>query len=259
MIDTLEARQGLLSLDLIQPRPDQPRSAFDMDSLVELIESIRAHGILEPLVVRPQGRHYEIVCGERRYRAARELGLAHVPVRAVDIDSDRAFIVAIHENVHRDSLTPIDEARAYQRLLDSGRAASQRKLAQMINVSQARVSQRLALLRLPDEVIGALSIPDGGLTERHARILRMLVNGEDQRDLARRILTEKLTVEQTEAIVETSERRPRRARAHGGWIHERGYRWRSGAQGLELLLRSEDPATQARMLRQLADDLESSS
>src|SRR5438132_1461383 len=100
MVDPLEARQGLLPLNLIVPRADQPRAAFDGDTLDELKDSIRSHGILEPLVVRPREGKFEIVCGERRYRAASELGLGFVPVRAVEMDDDRAFIVAIHENVH---------------------------------------------------------------------------------------------------------------------------------------------------------------
>jgi ParB/RepB/Spo0J family partition protein len=257
MVDPLEARQGLLPLNQIVPRADQPRAAFDGDTLDELKDSIRAHGILEPLVVRPLGGKFEIVCGERRYRAACELALPHVPVRALDLDDDRAFIVAIHENVHRDSLTPIEEARAYERLIRSGRAASQRDLSKLLNVSQARISQRLALLRMPANVIEGLSVPDSGLTERHARILRQLENDRSQADLAHRIMTERLSVDQTAVIVSASSaRRPRRCGAHRGWLAERGYRWRQSDGGLEVHIMNDDPVDQVRLLRTLARRLE---
>lgn len=257
MVDPLEARQGLLPLNLIVPRADQPRAAFDGDTLDDLKDSIRCHGILEPLVVRPVGGKFEIVCGERRFRAAAELGLGFVPVRAVEMDDDRAFIVAIHENVHRDSLTPIDEARAYERLMRSGRAASQRDLSKLLNVSQARISQRLALLRMPDDVIRGLSVPDSGLTERHARILRQLESDRTQAQLARRIMAEGLSVDQTSVIVAASaSRRPRRGGTHRGWLTERGYRYRQSEAGLELHVMTTDPVEQLRLMRQLTSRLE---
>ena len=257
--EAMRARQGLLPLNQIHPRADQPRSQYDHDSLEDLKDSIRAHGILEPLVVRPMGDEFEIVCGERRYRAAKDLGLAYVPVRSIDVDSDRAFLVAIHENVHRDNLTPIDEARAYQRIMDSGQAKSQRHLARLVNVSQARVSQRLALLKMPEDVVRLLSIPGCEFTERHARVLRQLPTPEEQIALVRRIVEEKLTVDQTCALIETgAPKAGRSGSGHRAWFGEAGVRYRTSKRGLEVRLAVTGLPDQIRALRELAERLEAS-
>lgn len=257
--DSARVRQGLLPLHQVHPRPDQPRSQYDFDSLEELKESILCHGILEPLVVRPKNGEFEIVCGERRYRAATDLGLAYVPVRSMDIDAERAFLVAIHENVHRDSLTPIDEARAYQRIMAAGSATSQRELARLVNVSQARISQRLALLSMPEEIVLALSAPGAELTERHARVLRQLTKPEDQCTLVRRIISEKLTVDQTIAIVASSHAsKPRRGGKHSRWTVEHGVRFRASERGLEVQCPATTLTEQVRALRELAARLEAS-
>lgn len=251
--DPARARQGLLPLNVIHPRADQPRSRYDLDSLEELKDSIRSHGILEPLVVRPKGEGFEIVCGERRYRAALDLGLPFVPVRSIEVDDDRAYLVAIHENVHRDSLTPIDEARAYQRVMQNGIAKTQHDVARLVSVSQARVSQRLALLRMPQEIILALSVPGGELTERHARVLRQLPCPDDQCALVRRIIAEKLTVDVTAAIVASANSsRPRRGLAHQGWVMAKGARYRASERGLEVYCEARNTADQVRALRALA-------
>lgn len=260
-VEAVSARQGLLPLSQIHPRPDQPRSQYDFESLEELKESIRCHGILEPLVVRPLNGSFEIVCGERRFRAASDLGLTHVPVRSIDLDAERAFLVAIHENVHRDSLTPIDEARAYERLMNSGTPKSQREVARLVNVSQARISQRLALLQMPAEIVLALSAPGAELTERHARVLRQLPQSEEQCALARRIIAEKLTVDQTIAIVSAASAaagRPRRGGKHSRWTVELGVRFRASERGLEVQCAATSRAEQVRALRALAERLEAS-
>ena len=261
LVDSTTARQGLLPLSQIRPRPDQPRSQYDFESLEDLKDSIRIHGILEPLVVRPLDDRFEIVCGERRYRAAMDLGLPYVPVRSIELDSDRAFLVAIHENVHRDSLTPIDEARAYERLMNAEVPRSQREVARLVNVSQARISQRLALLRMPEEIVLALSAPGAELTERHARVLRQLPCPEEQCALVRRIIAERLTVDQTIAIVSASSvaaGRPRRGGKHNRWTVEQNVRYRASERGLELQCTAATREEQVRALRALADRLEAS-
>lgn len=203
------ARQGVARIETIFTSSLQPRTVFDESALEELKASVRSRGIIEPLIVRPLEHGWELVCGERRYRAALAVGLCEVPVRVLELDDDDAHLMALHENLHRDSLGPIDEARAYRRIMESGRVRSQRALARLLNVGQSRVSQRLALLSMPHEVIAAMACNGQSrpwLTERHAREIRRLRELDDQAALARRVVAEALTVEQTRALVRAGAR-----------------------------------------------------
>lgn len=236
-----------IKLEYLRPSPTQPRKTFDPVALEELKTSIQAHGIVEPLVVRLQDSHYEIVCGERRFRAAQALGLAEVPVNVLELSDEEAFTIGLHENIHRDSLTPVDEARAYRHLLDSGMASTQESVAQIVGISQSRVAQKLALLELPAEVqekvVSKTKAAAGpGLTERHARVLRQVPSPEHQKKLAEQVLNEHLSVSQTEALVKdtvsaknTDPERPRKiAGRKSSWVTIDNARYRSTSTGLSV-------------------------
>ncbi len=201
-------KQSTLRFEWLRTNPAQPRKEFDQEAMETLQASIQAHGILEPLVVRFTGETYEIICGERRFRAARNLGLEEVPVVVREASDQEAFLLAMQENLHRNDLSPLEEARAFQTLLDQGVAASQRELGKLLGITQARISQKLALLEMPEEiqarVITRLSPSTGeaGLTERHVRALRRLTNPSGQTMLADQILEQRLSVAQTEQLVD---------------------------------------------------------
>lgn len=198
--------QSTLKLEWLKPCPEQPRKTFDAAAFEELKVSIRTHGILEPLVVRLRDSHYEIVCGERRYRAACELKLAEVPVTVRELDDTEAYALSLHENIHRDNLSPMDEARAYQRLLNVGIATTQAQIARFAGVTQARVSQMLSLLDMPTEIQEKVTARTkqktaGQLTERHARVIRQLDSPDKQKLLAERVINQALSVSETESLV----------------------------------------------------------
>ena len=137
-----------IPLDLIDSNPDQPRRS--LDDIGELAESIREDGLLEPIMVRTRGDRYEIVLGERRWRAAKQAGLEDIDAIVREVDDDTAFKLALVENIQRQSLDPIDEARAFRRLNGSG--MSQAEIGRMIHKSQQFVADRMSLLKLPERV-----------------------------------------------------------------------------------------------------------
>lgn len=183
-------------IELVSPNPRNPRRDFAEAELADLAHSIREHGIVQPVVVRPgpDGRHFEIIAGERRWRAAQRAGLTEIPVIVREVDDKAALELAIIENVQRADLNPVEEAHGYQQLMDEHHY-SQADLGQVIGKSRSHVANTLRLLRLPDG-IRAL-IVDGALTAGHARTL---VNAEDPATLARRIVDGGLSVRQAEAL-----------------------------------------------------------
>lgn len=188
-----------LSVDAIQPNPNQPRQAFDPSGLAELADSIRSLGVLQPLTVRRQNGCWELVAGERRLRAARLAGLDEVPCLAVQADSKSSSLLALVENLQRRDLDFWEEALALRRLIDTYHV-SQEEAARQIGKSQSAVANKLRLLKLPTDALALLR--DGGATERHARALLRLETREQQMDLARRLVERNLTVAQTEAMVD---------------------------------------------------------
>ena len=175
----------------------QPRKYFDKSSLQELTNSIKEQGVIQPIVVRPdkssEGK-YEIVAGERRWLASQNAGLHEVPVVILDIDDVKSLEFAIVENVQRQDLNPIEEARGYQRLVDDFNY-NQEKLSQFIGKSRSYIANSLRLLSLPEEVL--LMVEQGNLSAGHARTLIGLNNSAE---IAKRIIQKKLSVRQSEIL-----------------------------------------------------------
>lgn len=213
------ARSGLhdIPLDAISSNPRQPRVVFDPDALAELVASIRAVGLLQPVVVRPAGEpgRFELVMGERRWRAAREAGLSSVAAVVRETDDAALLRDALLENLHRADLNPLEEAAAYQQLLqDAG--CSQEDLARRIGRSRPQISNTLRLLRLSAPV--QRRVAAGVLSAGHARALVTLTDPAAQEALAARIVAEGLSVRATEEIAGSggADRAPGRARRSSG-------------------------------------------
>ncbi|HHY99126.1 MAG TPA: ParB/RepB/Spo0J family partition protein [Firmicutes bacterium] len=187
-----------ISIDLIQPNPYQPRRQFDEDKLEELVESIRQHGVLQPLVVRPLEGGYQLIVGERRWRAARRAGLSMVPVVIRDVDEIEMMELALIENLQREDLTPIEEAQAFHRLINEF-GLTQEELAEVVGRSRSGIANTLRLLNLPEDVQDNVS--RGTLSMGHARALLALNNPEQQIEAAELVVKRGLSVRQTEELV----------------------------------------------------------
>lgn len=185
-----------ISIGKIFPDPDQHRKTFHDETIKELSESIKIHGIIQPLIVRKEGTKYKIVAGERRYRAAQLAGLDKLPVIVRDDISDRdAAEIALIENLQREDLNPIDEAMGYEKLI-SDFGITQEEAADRVGKSRSAVTNALRLLKLPKAVITALR--DGTVSAGHARALLGLKNEEDILEMLSRIVSEGLSVRDTE-------------------------------------------------------------
>ena len=191
-----------INLEKIVPNRFQPRKTFNED-ISELAESIRAHGVLQPITVRPLGEKFEIVMGERRYRACEKLGMQKIPCMVVEMNDREAMEVALIENLQRQDLNPIEEALSYKRILEAG-YVTQEQLAQRIGKSQSTIANKLRLLSLDKEVQEALLKNE--ISERHARSLLRLENKELQKLLLKRIIAEKLTVKKTDEEIRKMEK-----------------------------------------------------
>lgn len=193
-------RVTMLSPDVISPNPDQPRRYFDPDGLYELAESIRVHGILQPLSVRRKGGgRYELIAGERRLRAAMICGLEQVPCLVLEVSRESPCLLSLIENLQRRDLDFWEEAKALERLT-TVYGLSQEEAAAKVGKSQSAVANKLRLLRLPQEVLALLR--KHGFTERHARALLRLPTPEAQAAGADLLVKEGWTVARTEKYVE---------------------------------------------------------
>jgi ParB family chromosome partitioning protein len=187
-----------IDTDLLRPNKFQPRVGMDDDRIEELSRSIRSNGIIQPIVVRKVEQGYEIVAGERRWRAAQRAGLLKVPVVVRDIPEDRLLAVALIENIQREDLNPIDEAVAYRRLSDEFHL-TQEQIADAVGKDRSSIANYVRLLRLPQEV--RANVASNALSMGHARALLALPDEQAQLRLARDIISRSLSVRETEALV----------------------------------------------------------
>jgi ParB family chromosome partitioning protein len=193
----VEERKGGLQVPLakLRPNPFQPRKQFRPEDLQEMVQSVKERGILQPLLVRRQGDGWEIVAGERRFRAAQKLGFLTVPAVEVTASNVEALELALIENLQRADLTPLEEAEGYQRLQDEFKM-TQEQIAQKVGKDRATVANAMRLLKLVPEVRALLA--SGRLTAGHGRVLAALGSPQDQKKLAGRIVDQGLTVRDAE-------------------------------------------------------------
>ena len=198
-IDEASEVEGLVEIDIdrIQRGKYQPRAVFDQQALQELADSIRAQGVVQPIVVRPEGAHFELVAGERRWRAAQLAGLQRVPAVIRDLDARSAAAIGLIENIQREDLNPLEEARAFSRLIEEFDLTHQ-QVADSVGRSRAAVSNLLRLLDLADPV--KEQVNQGLLNMGHARALLALIR-HDQVEIARLVVNRGLSVRETEALV----------------------------------------------------------
>lgn len=192
------SKQTTLPIMKVEPKADQPRTMFDEIALTELSESIKQHGIIQPITVRrlPTG-YYQIIAGERRWRAARMAGLTEVPVSIIEADDRTAAELALVENLQRADLNPVDEARGYQRLIQEF-GLTQEEAAQAVGKSRPTVTNTMRLLVLPDEVLKLLE--SGMISAGHARALLAIPDDDLKIEAAKLIVAKGLSVRQTEAL-----------------------------------------------------------
>lgn len=188
----------ILKINDVEPNKNQPRRTFNEDSLIELSESIKQHGIVQPLVVAKQKDYYEIIAGERRWRAAKIAGLKEVPVIIKDYSPQEIMEVALIENIQREDLNPIEEAKAYKNLIVEYNL-KQDQVAEKVSKSRTAVTNALRLLKLDDRVQEMLI--NESISSGHARALLGLDDTEKQYNIAMQIFDEKLSVRETEKLV----------------------------------------------------------
>lgn len=189
-----------VAIDLIVPNQYQPRTVFSEEKIEELARTIHTHGVIQPIVIRTAGEgQYEIIAGERRYRAMKSLGWTEVPAIIRELDDKETASIALIENLQREELTPIEEAYAYEKLLEL-HALTQEALAQRLGKGQSTIANKIRLLKLPEAIQTA--IMDKKITERHARALIALKDPNIQIELCDIVIEEHLNVKQLEARIE---------------------------------------------------------
>ncbi len=190
-----------IKLELIMTNPAQPRKSFEQEGIEELAQSIKESGLIQPIIVRPSGKGYMVVAGERRLRAIELLGMASITCIIIEASSSESANLSLIENIQRSDLSPLEEALAYQALLQT-QNITQEELAKRIGKSQSSIANKLRLLQLAPEVKEA--IINKAITERHGRCLLGLEQ-EKQEVLLRKIIVENLTVAQTERLIKKGE------------------------------------------------------
>jgi len=205
-----------IAIDLIDPSPVQPRSHFDDRSLKELAMSIRENGIVQPVLVRPNGARFELVAGERRWRAAQAAGLQRIPAVVREIANDKVLELALIENIQREDLNAIEEARAYKKLIETV-GLTQELLAQRVGRDRSYITNHIRLLRLPEDL--QQLVQEGKLSAGHARTLLGVEDANVQRRVARKIMDKGLSVRETERVIQqlvASAGKPATSRARSG-------------------------------------------
>jgi ParB family chromosome partitioning protein len=192
------SRETMIRISDIEPNKSQPRKKFDEDSLQELADSIKQYGVIQPLILQKRGKYYDIIAGERRWRAARLAGLKEVPAIIKDYTPQEVVEIALIENIQREDLNPIEEAQTYQRLIQEFHL-KQDEVAERVSKSRVAVTNSMRLLKL-DERIQQMIIDDM-ISSGHARALLAIEDKEKQYHLACKIFDEKLSVRETEKLV----------------------------------------------------------
>lgn len=190
--------ETMVKLVDIEPNKEQPRSNFNEDALLELADSIKQFGVIQPLVVQKKDKYYKIIAGERRWRAAKIAGVKEVPVIIKDYSDEEVMEIALIENIQREDLNPIEEAQAYKRLLQEYNL-KQDEIAEKLSKSRTAITNSMRLLKLADEV--QQMVIDEMITSGHARALLAIEDKEKQILLANQIFDEKLSVRETEKLV----------------------------------------------------------
>lgn len=197
--DTETGGAVTLKISEIEPNRGQPRKNFDENSLAQLADSIKQHGVLQPLVVRPiPGGGYQLVAGERRWRASRMAGLTEVPVIIKDLSDEQVMAIALIENLQREDLNPIEEAQGYKQLMETFNL-TQDEVSQRVGKSRPVIANALRLLSLPDEVLKM--VEDGRLSQGHARTLLALENKADIKKVADEVISKGFSVREVEKLV----------------------------------------------------------
>lgn len=196
--DQVKSGVQMLKINMVEPNRDQPRKSFEEDALLELADSIKQFGILQPLIVRKRKDYYEIIAGERRWRAAKIAGIKEVPVIIKEYTDQEIVEIGLIENIQRENLNPIEEAMAYKRLLEEFNL-KQDEVAERVSKSRTAVTNSMRLLKLDSKV--QQMIIDDMITTGHARALLAIDDPELQYTLASQIFDEKLSVRETEKLV----------------------------------------------------------
>lgn len=187
-----------IDIDLIDPNPQQPRTRFSEADLGELAQSIRVNGVVQPIVVRPKGARFEIVAGERRWRASQKAELRRIPAVVKEVSDDKLLELALVENIQRQELNPIEEAKAYRKLTDNI-GLTQELVAERVGKSRTIVTTAMRLLKLPDEI--QKDLEEGKLSAGHGRALLMTEDPRIQKSIAKAVIEKGLSVRETEQAV----------------------------------------------------------
>ena len=188
----------LVKITMVEPNREQPRKNFDEDALMELAESIKQHGLLQPILVQDRKDHYEIIAGERRWRAAKLAGLKEVPVIIKNLSEQEIVEISLIENIQRENLNPIEEAQAYKKLLNEFNL-KQDEVAERVSKSRTAVTNSMRLLKLCDEV--QQMVINEMISTGHARALLAIEDSEQQYSIAQKVFDEKLSVREVEKLV----------------------------------------------------------
>ncbi|WP_138305087.1 MULTISPECIES: ParB/RepB/Spo0J family partition protein [Eubacteriales] len=198
--ETAELKSGeqMMKINMVEPNRDQPRRNFEEDALLELADSIKQYGVLQPLIVRKRNDYYEIIAGERRWRAAKMAGVKEVPVIIKEYNEQEILEIALIENIQRENLNPIEEAMAFKKLLEEFNL-KQDEVAERVSKSRTAVTNSMRLLKLDQRV--QQMIIDDMISTGHARALLAIDDPEQQYALANKIFDEKLSVRETEKLI----------------------------------------------------------
>lgn len=196
--DNNDNKEVFVNISLVEPNRNQPRKEFDKEALSELADSIKQYGILQPIMVQKNGDMYEIIAGERRWRAAKEAGLKEVPVIVRDYDKQKIMEISIIENIQRENLNPIEEAMAYQCLMEEY-GLKHDELADKVSKNRSTITNSMRLLRLSENI--QQMIIDGKISTGHAKVLLSVENKEEQEKIAAELISKSLSVRELEKLV----------------------------------------------------------